>query len=239
MQLALESRTDMLEMVQPFADFDWILAGEVLKDEKHAEFYKSSTKAKFVDNSVNEEGEPISIENLKKAFEMVGGTYIVAPDWIGDADRTIESYKKCLEVFPKDTVIGVIQGPSFSDAMRCISEYKGVLAVPYDICCKKTDPPWLMALKRALVVSNIPTDRYVHLLGFNSLDEFFWYEGRPHITSIDTGAPVLLGLQELDIMDPLESKAKPTYNQMLKLELTQTGWTAICRNIALLRRYLP
>jgi len=239
MKLALEARTDMLEMVQPFADFDWILAHKVLEDEGYAKFYKESDKPRFIDNSVNEIGEPVSIEDMKKVWGVLGGGYIVAPDWIGDATKTVEAYGKCVEEFGEENVVGVLQGGTFQEALGCLNVFRGMVAVPYDIGSKKKDPPWLMALRRILVVSNIPSDRYIHLLGFTSIDELWWYTNRPNVVSIDTGIPILLGLQGLDILDPLEGKEEPTYNRMDKLELTQDGWTAICRNIALLRRYLP
>jgi hypothetical protein len=242
MKLALECRADMLEMVQPFGDFDWILAHKVLGDEKYADWYKESGNIKFIDNSVNELGEPLPIDKLKEAFEKVGGTYIVAPDYLGEADKTIAAYEECIKAFPKEKVIGVIQGPTFTDAFECLNTYgKGVVAIPYDLCSKKTDPPWLMGLRRCLFVTNIPKDQgiFVHLLGFNSLDEFFWYQTNPIIMSIDTGVPILLGLEGLDILDPLESKEEPTLNRMEKIELTQQGWTGIIRNIALLRKSMP
>ena len=238
MKLALECRADMLEMVQPFGDFDFILAKEVLDNEEVAEFYKNSSKIKFVDNSVNEEGVPLGLEQLKQAMELVKGDFVISPDWIGEYEKTISMYNECIKVFGPERTVGVIQGKTFEEALKCLATYGEKVAVPYDICSKKTDPPWLMALRRALVVSKIPNNIYIHLLGYDSLDEFIWYKDKPGVYSIDTGAPVLLGLQERDILDPLESKEFPTYNQMAKLNLSQTAWTAICRNIALLRRYI-
>jgi len=242
MKLALECRTDMLEMVQPFADFDWILAHKVLEDEKYTKFYQDSGNLKFVDNSVNEKGAPLSIDDLKKAFDKVQGTYVVAPDYIGDAQKTVNSYMETLEKFPKGKVVGVIQGPTFVDAFECLRTYgTGIVCVPYDLCSSKEEPPWVMGLRRSLFVSNIPRDQgfLVHLLGFTSLDELYWYHGNPIIYTMDTGIPILLGLEGLDILDPLESKNEPTFNRMEKLELNQKGWTAIIRNIALLRRHMP
>ena len=248
MKLALECRTDMLEMVQPFSDFDFILAHKVLEDEKYLEYYKNSDNLpKFVDNSVNEQGTPLSIEELKEAFEKVGGTYLVAPDYLGNAGKTINAYRECKSIFAKEEIplerlVGVVQGETFGDAIECLNEFRsGVICIPYDLCSQKTDPPWLMGLRRALFIAHIPRnqDFLIHLLGFNSLDELFWYQNDPVVTSIDTGVPVLLGLEGLDILDPLESKEVPTFNRMEKIDLNQQGWTGIIRNIALLRRHMP
>ncbi len=241
MKLALECRTDMLDMVQPFADFDFILAHKVLEDETYASYYRESSNIKFVDNSVNELGEPLSLEQIIEAFEIVGGTYLIPPDYIGDANKTIESYQKCLEKFPKEDVIGVIQGSTFQDTFRCLGSYGGgSIAIPYDLCSKRSDSPWLMGLRRALFISHIPQieGRYIHLLGYTSLDEFFWYQNNPMVMSIDTGIPILLGLLESDILDLLESKEEATFPQMDKIELTQQRWTGVIRNIALLRKHM-
>ena len=239
MRLALECRTELLELVQPFGDFDFCLAHEILKNQEYAKFYKESEREKIVDNSVNEDGEPVSLEDLKRAFETVEGTMIVSPDWLGNSKRTLEAYLECIELFGVEKVIGVVQGADFKEAIACASLYKGAVAIPFDICSEKVDPPWIMGLRRALVVCNLPSDRIIHLLGFNSLDEFFFYEGKLNVVSIDTGVPVLLGLEGKDILDPLESKVKPTYNLMEGKKLTQSEWTGIIRNIALLRKYLP
>ena len=239
MKLALECPTDLLDLVQSFADFDFILAKVALEDGKYLSYYKTSTNTmKIVDNSVNEEGEPTSVEDLIAVFEEVGGTLLVAPDWIGDSKRTLEAYQECISKVSPERVVGVVQGSTFVEALSCLEKYSGLVAIPYDICSKKKDPPWLMGLRRALLVSNIPNDRLVHLLGFTSLHEFLWYSYRPNVVSIDTGIPVMLGLQGKDILDELESKEVPTYNTMEELKLSQKEWTGICRNIALLRKYI-
>lgn len=242
MKLALEARTNMLELVQPFADIDWVLAHKVLEDEAYAAFYKKSGNLKFVDNSVNEKGQPLPLEDLKKASDMVEGTYVVSPDFIGDARSTLEAYLKCLEVFPKDKIAAVVQGRTWIEAFDCLNTYEsGIICVPYDLCSEKEDPPWLMGLRRSQFIAYIPRrdNIYIHLLGFTGLEELYWYQRNPFVGSIDTGAPVLLGLQGKDILDRLESKAQPTLNQMESLELTQKSWTGVIRNIALLRRHMP
>ncbi len=239
MKLALECRVDLLELVQPFADFDFLLTHEALGNEAYLEHYKKSAKWKIIDNSVNEEDEPSTIEELKEVFDEVEADFVISPDWIGEADSTRRAYLQCIEVFGEGKVIGVIQGKTFEEALLCLNTYKGMVAVPYDICSKRSDPPWVMSLRRALVVCNIPSEVPVHLLGFTSIDELIYYEGRTNVGSIDTGAPILLGLDSKDILDPIESKIKATYNLMEGKRVTPETWTAICRNIALLRRYLP
>lgn len=240
MKLGLECPTAMLEMIQPLGDFDFILGHKVLEDDGYAEFYQNSDRFKILDNGVNEAGEPLSEQDLDKAMKMVDGNLIVAPDWMGDAKRTIESYIEFTKAHGRERVIGVLQASNFGEAFECLSAFGGggVIAVPYDICSSREDSPLLMGIRRALIVCNIPNTTKVHLLGFTSLDEFFWYENRPNVVSIDTGIPVLLGLNSVDILDPLESKESPTLDLMEKVELTPQGWTGVCRNIAILRKFM-
>ena len=248
MRLALECPTRMLEQIQPFADFDWVLADRMLKEPEYAKYYAETGKVKFLDNSVNELGEPLDLEQMAKAREMLGPStcYIVSPDWLGDSRKTLEAYASALKLFPPQFVVPVLQGASFEEVLDCLGAYMSVVAqgariilsIPYDIASERTDPPELMSLRRALVVSQLPKEVSVHLLGFTSLNEFIWYKDRHNVLSIDTGLPILLGLQGKGIEEPILDKSVPTLNQMDTLELNAKGWTSVCRNIALFRTFL-
>lgn len=232
MKLALECNTELLELVQPFADFDWILVDKYMSDKVYAEWYRNSDNPKFVDNSVTEKGEPCSLQDLKAVFEDCHGTFMVAPDFIGDYKSTVEGYKECIAACPKETVVGALQGSTPEEALKCLEvfDHPWVL-VPYRVGgSKKGDPNWLMALRRQLVVAHIPADRYVHLLGFTELNEFRWYNDRPNVRSVDTDVPIRAGLmvQDIDEFDRTQDTSK--------VKLTKDNWSAICRNVALLRK---
>jgi len=251
MQLALECPTKLLGQIQPFADIDFMLTHLVLQDESYRKFYTSSEKAKFLDNSVNELGTPASLEEIQKAYELVKGRYplnVISPDFLGDVDKTVSAFVEALKLFQPlgQSVVPVLQGSTYEEAFMCLSAYIRVhnnsanflLAVPYDICSTKEDPPELMSLRRALIVSNFPPPLQVHLLGFTSVEELFWYRGKSQIVSIDTGVPVLQGLRGKGIEDSIESKKEPSLKLMEDLPLTKDGYSNICRNLALLRTYM-
>jgi hypothetical protein len=225
----------MLEMVQPFADFDWILADRFLKDEAYAEFYRQSTNLKVVDNSVTELGEPMSPEDLLKVVEDAKAQVVVSPDWLNDAKKTVqayESFKKECESLPVE-VAGVLQGSTPEEALGCLMYYdKGTVLVPYRVGgSEKKDADWIKALRRQLVVTHIQHDWRVHLLGFTTLSEFQWYARMPHVVSIDTDVPIRAGLLQVDFDD--FDRTKDTS----KIALTKDNWAAVCRNIALMRKY--
>lgn len=234
MRVAFECNTNILSMVQPFADFDWILVDKYLTDEKYAKWYRESTNVKFVDNSVTEKGEPCGVDELKQVFEDCKGTYVIAPDWINDYEQTVQAYAECCKTFPIEQVVGVLQGSTPEEALKCLDVYQHQLvAVPYRVGgSKKGDPNELMSLRRSLVVSNIPADRFVHLLGFTAMSEFSWYLTRPNVVSIDTDVPIRAGLQSVDTEELDRTQPTP------ETKLTQETWAGICRNIALFRKAL-
>jgi hypothetical protein len=223
-------------MVQPFADIDWILADKFLSDEVYAQYYIESTKElKIVDNSVTELGEPLDLKDLLKVYNDVKGTWIVSPDWIGDKKRTLAAYPATLKELGPGAVIGVLQGSTPKEALECLGTYDcELIAVPYRVGGSiKGDPSWLMALRRQLVVSRIPEDRLVHLLGFTTSDEFTWYRGYvTNVVSLDTDVPVRAGLLNSDYEE--FDRTQDTK----EVSLDRDNWGAVCRNIALLRKHM-
>ena len=185
------------------------------------------------------------INQTKEVWESLGQPVIISPDFAGEQAKTIEAYNMCCQKYGVDNVIGALQGASYREVLGCLNYYKGQIAVPFNIGSADDTPNSLMAIRRALIVSNIPADRYIHLLGFSTLDEFEWYETKPNVLSINTGYPVMLGMKSEDILDIGKEcdKSENTLEMMEKVEaenkeMSQTQWTAIIRNIALLRRYI-
>lgn len=233
MKLALECPTNLLDQVQPFADFDWVLANLMLTDEVYAAYYRESTNIKFLDNGVTETGEPVELAQIAEIAKDIKATYIVARDWIGNSEKTIAGYYESLKALPNEKVVGVLQGSTPLEALGCLPHYvhNNLVLVPYHVggSDRKKDP-WLMALKRALVVSNIPSDRDIHLLGFTTLGELDWYADRTNILSLDTDVPVKAGLlvQDVDDFDRSQVVKDPKWEKA-------TAY-AVARNIALLRK---
>lgn len=242
MKLALEATTSLIPKIQAFSDFDWISYSRLIKDKDYYNFYSQSKAPRTLnfDGKVDE----IKSDKTKEIWTILGTPIIVAPNFAGKQIETLQAYDECCQAFGVENVIGVLQGSSYQEVLGCINYYKGQIAVPYNIGSTSTTPNSLMALRRALIVSNIPVDRWIHLLGFTTIDELEWYETKPSVLSINTGYPVMLGLKEEDILDIDKdvNKAETTLSIMEKVEVTaklsQTQWTAIIRNIALLRRYI-
>lgn len=230
MKLALECSDELLDMMQPFADFDWVSVGRYLESKVYAEYYRSSDNVKFIGSSP---GDSCPIEDLKKVLEDCEGTYAVAPDQANAREETLRAYTECASKLPKDVVIGVLQGSTPEDALRCLDTYESkIVAVPCRVGgSEEEDPGELVALRRELVVAHIPADRIILLLGFASTSEFAWYTNRSNVWGLYTGAPIQAGLASQDIDDFGRA-------QKVDVELNKDNWAAVCRNIALLRKYM-
>ena len=242
MQIALECPTSMLEEMQPLGDFDWALAHLVLKDKAYADFYKASTRFKVLDNSVNELLRPCSLEDLKRAADIVWPDKIVAPDFLGDSRFTLDMLDKAIAEFGSYRIIPVVQGVILDEVQVCAREIAArgfsEVAIPYDIMLGRDWAPAGMAEARAKVVEFVVQGGFlrIHLLGLTTLSELLSYRGLDKVCSIDTGFPVLQGLRQRKIgLDSEYSKAVPTMNSMETID--QASLTPeVYYNIAMLRK---
>lgn len=247
MRLALEVPTELLGYVQPLSDFDWVLAHLVLEDPNYAEFYKRSTKFKVLDNSVNELLEPVSIKSLAQAAEYIGADKIVAPDYLGDMDKTWSDLMEATRAFGSSRVIPVLQGTEMESIVDGFFKYilrEGFLevAIPYDILSERGSSSVLMAERRLAVtrevISKSPIGLKIHLLGLNTLEELGMHN-RGWVSSIDTGVPVYLGLKGYKFGEgTLPDKEAPTMNQMNLHWDEAPDLVLVYYNIAYLRKAL-
>jgi len=225
MRLALECPNYLLKDIQPLVDFDWILTHLVLEDEVYARHYRESKNFKVLDNSVNELLEPCSLEDMERAAEYVSPDLIVPPDHLGDFEATKESLEQGLSLWGHDTLLPVVQGDTTDEALDCAYYYDVKLgfnsvAVPYDITCKRTDSRYIMAVARDYVVQNLTgSGLEVHLLGFTTVDELVGYQDNLKVKSVDTGVPVLYGMNLKHLDEPWDfKKDKPTMSQMVSFQ---------------------
>ena len=224
MKLALECPTELLGDIQPLADFYWTLTHLVLSDRDYANYYikHKGEKLSTLDNSVNELLEPCSLSEIKEAVGILGGVHrIVSPDHLGDHLATGRKLDEAIKVFGKEKLLPVVQGHEFRYVLECAGYIKKLgfteVAVPYDIMSSRCDSLEEMADRREEVVSRLLLlyGFEVHLLGMTTLEELESYRGIGGIRSIDTGSPVLHGLQSIRFgRDKLLPKAVPTLQQM-------------------------
>ena len=159
MKLALECPTELLEDIQPLADYDFMLTHLVLKDEKYAEYYSKSRKFKVLDNSTNELLKPCSLDEIARATYLVRPDLVVAPDFLSDRVATESILYDAVRMFGKDRVLPVVQGEDYKEVILCadfiIRNGFDKVAVPYDITSSREDSLITMASGRHKVVTHI------------------------------------------------------------------------------------
>jgi len=220
MILALECPTELVDEIQPLADFDFILAHVVLRRGSYASYCEKPGRMKILDNSCNELLHPCTFKELKEAADMVKPDYIVAPDYLGDYFSTERALDEAITIFDKEKIFPVIQGHELKYALEC-ADYiasKGFekIAVPYDITSSRGSSLESMASKRVRVVRELlPRFEWVHLLGMTTLEELESYKNKKQVKSIDTGSPILHGINGIRFgRDELLNKSIPTWNLM-------------------------
>ena len=251
-KLGLECPNELSDEVLPLGDFNFALAKEVLKSDRLVQYYKSSKKICYLDNSTNEELKPCSIQELKKAAYLIQPDLVVSPDFLGDSQRTLDILPEATDAFGKGGLLPVVQGNSLENVLRCA---KGIwessfssIAVPYDTIVGRSAPIGDMARVRSLVVRSLAEMGFsrIHLLGLTSLEELIYYWFDPHtrqcIESLDTGGPVLLGLRKYRYPTELSYKTTPTLKLMNAVDsesrYTDEQRSLVFWNIAFLRTLL-
>lgn len=246
MKLAIECPTQLLEQVQPLANFDWILAHKASQDGAYADYYKRSRRLKVLDNGVCELREPMGLSELIVIATSLSADFIVAPDYLGSTCLTIDALDRAREHVGECKIFPVVQGSSVDEAIECgrlIAQRRfDRVAIPI----LRGEPLGVMAYKRTTIVRSLAGFfRWIHLLGMTTFDEFRAYVDLPQVISIDTGAPVMYGLRGLRFGEfELEDKTTPTFNLMDEEveDIVETDMPTeletIYYNVAYLRRVL-
>ncbi len=251
-RLAFETPIECMTDIQPLADFDWILAHEVLQNKEYAEFYKNSTRMKVLDNSVNELLTPCSFRDIEKSAEIVNPDWIVSPDWLGDGKKTFDyfsEFKTNLGIGFTGGLLPVLQGSTLTECFSYAEKYQKLeveqLAIPYDITCKRTDSLEKMAISRLSIVTTLlrkKSFKWIHLLGLTSLFELESYSNWPKVSlTLDTGSPIANGLAGRKYgKAELLGKSVPTYEvmeeSMKAVGIEMADWSLVFYNIAYLRK---
>lgn len=199
MQLALECPTAYLQDLIPLSDFNFLLAHLVLKDKRYRDYYspRSSTYT-ILDNSVNELGEPCTLQEMAEAANLVGVQKIIPPDYLGDWEKTIGSLTEAIKLWGYSSIIPVVQGSCLEEVSRCgealIQKLNfRTIAVPFDITLDRSHTLEELAAGRRQVILRlllINRDVKIHLLGFTTFEEIDDYKiYSDTIVSVDTGSP--------------------------------------------------
>ncbi len=204
MQLALECPISYAHELIPLTDFNFLLTHLVLEDEKYRKFYNTRAHIPNIptftvlDNSVNELGQPCTLEQMQEAADIIKPNIIIPPDYLGDWKKSIESLEEGIDIWGKDKIWPVIQGGSREEMWNCASilirdmNFE-TICVPFDITLDRTYSIKDLAKAREGTVMDLislNSSIQIHLLGFNTFEEIDRYKFHPkNVVSIDTGSP--------------------------------------------------
>lgn len=232
LKLAFITPTNYLETVAARGDIHLVLAHLVLKDEKYREFYKNSKTYKILDNGAFELGQPMHIEDILKAAEMIGADEVVAPDVFNDGRRTLEAVhnftmqvKTLLPAFKKIEhkfkIMAVPHGKNFLDWLKCFEELYlddriDVIGIGYKSCKVFTmlfsTRDYDLSTTRTIIVNRLTQlfpKKTIHLLGGGTnANEVEMYKYYPQVRSMDTCFPFLCG-QHGVLFDKVNGAERP------------------------------
>jgi hypothetical protein len=256
-KLACEFPLSVTSQLSNYVDYDFVLTHLVLDNQQYREFYKQRKTYKILDNSIFELGEAVSNSKLFEALEIIKPNVIIAPDVLKDSAKTINRTKSFLSEFSSKntfncTIAGVLQGTSLSDLIQCYNFYTSeplinTICIPFDLnIIELTNPNLSMELnwlvqrvfltdfieKSGLVCSNYN----YHLLGVGLPVEVVYQSKHSWITSIDTSAPVVAGLQNKKLFTLKSKLVRPV--DYFSLDLDSSIIQTIILNIKELQKEL-
>lgn len=153
-----------------WSEYGFALAHLVLTQPRYAAYYRLHHSGHvFLDNSFYERQEPLSVNQILEAAELIRPNIIQAPDWIGDADLTIAATVEMAERLPIHKLYAAaITGQTAEEMIYCYMRLRKIQPAPYVYClpfkCPRVD--FLKTLRE------IPIgDTRWHLFGFHNATE--------------------------------------------------------------------
>lgn len=237
----------LLNELAPLQDLHYALA-HLQEIEGYASWYaERRTKGEEVilDNGFHETGHPLSAIELVSACRTFNPTYVIAPDWFGQAKKTYEAYREMLKHRPSGVRIAVVlQGKNSTERLEFFEAVRptcSMLCLPF----RADRLTWFKELV-ARVPRHISWPGRLHLLGASDaaelrgwqmiLDEF--PQIHKHL-SLDTTKPIKYGLalQKMDEVQKWRGLGGWPHEPGPK-EYTFQQLSLIRHNVAYIRRFL-
>jgi hypothetical protein len=236
--LAVELPPSLLVHVgPPLTDLDFALAHRVLENRTYGAWFRNRAKGRelILDNSMHELGEPLPLDALIRAAEMVNPDYVIAPDRLDDAVWTLQQYhntRLALDGRWKTAVVLVGATPDERAAFCQQVQEAEMLCLPY----RKPRLAWFLELT--------PNHRRIHLLGVSTLLELLLWRRLTNACgldlSVDTGKPVKHGLlgNRISELQSLRHAPLPAKALLEVACVTPEQLDLILENVRFLRTFL-
>lgn len=216
MRIAHEAPISIFPAVQRLTDYDYALVHLFESNIFYWRHFKDAVingREVLLDNSIFELGTAFDSEKYYKWINELNPTWYIIPDVLEDTDATLRSFDKWQNNYKVEGVksIGVIQGKSYSDLVRCYKEIEprvDKVAISFDYSyyidsTEKLEPinkyaAWKFGRQKLIAMmlndNIINTDKPHHLLGCSLPQEFRAYKNYKWIDSVDTSNPIVHGL---------------------------------------------
>lgn len=201
MKVAFELPYKHIKKLKNYQDYNFLLAHKVLDDPQYRADY--GVGAGVLDNSQYELGEPLEIRQLHMATRLCQPDVVIAPDWLGDREKTVRSYKEASALIEGE-VAGVVQGENTLDMLKCYGELlkQGCVFICLPFRLNRVELMELV-VQQNLMSPNV----WYHFLGLKSLKELraILALGLGPNTSIDTSKPIKAALYNKSMYDNLRN----------------------------------
>lgn len=249
MKLGLEMPTAYLDTFGPLTNFGFALAQNVLEDEAYAEYYRRMSSAGnmvILDNGLHELDQPLPMPELILAAQKITPTYVIAPDFRKDAEKTLWHFRKMEGLMTmKQTHVGIVlQGAELHDIVQLYSAVRNqahLISFPY----REDRVGWMAELleRYPTRINSWPTP-YIHLMGVSTFEDLVWWKAVEnahgfHIT-VDTAKPIKWGIEgkKLDYMTSMRGSSVKSVDIHKRKDLTLEQLAKIYWNIAYLKNFL-
>lgn len=207
MRSALIAPTDLLHDIQPYSRFHLLLTHKVIYDTRYCNFYKERSRLGdyiILDNSAREKrGRAMPMKNVALAAFLVKPTIVFLPDFLFDAEGTMDEIenalrsphvKMMLRFMPGIKFAAVVQGLDKAEWLECfkiLDSIKGIemLGIPMLTAgLFESRMECLEAIARRV-------KHPCHLLGaMDDLETTVAQAKFPFVMGIDTSKPVRLAV---------------------------------------------
>lgn len=238
--LAMEVPTNHLDWFEPFQRFYMTLAPEVLKNPVYTAWHLRQSVGLgapvAIDNGANEQGKPLSPDQLLAAAYQVGADIIIAPDFLDEADLTVGSCKEFIQEANFDGVVGACQGRTLDAMVTCFRQLieLNVMTVGFSWRLPRIE------IFRQLAEDGLLDERHVYmLLGFKSFEELQEIVSLgPWLWLFDTGEPIKAALR----MTKMTQDYKPLHEVYPLGPLTKLSGDQLLlatQNVAMMGALIP
>lgn len=215
-KLCIMSPIEYLSVFSIRGDMLMALPHLVKQSENYRNFFKSNEKKIILDSGVIELGTPVQFSELLSMGLDVGADMIAIPDYLYDANKTINIAKNINRKYLKKKhtekykFMGIVQGETLSEWLNCfvvLANLEMVSTLGIGIYSVKKVFSSLtgkrdcfsnrMKCMEIITRKNLlPKGKEIHLLGLGEPRELVYQKEHPFVRSCDTSRPILYGMQK-------------------------------------------